>query len=368
MRQWVLSVPYQIRYWLSWDPKLITQILTIIIRVIKQYYRSKAKQRYKISGTQTGAVTLIQRFGSALNLNVHFHLLFIDGVYTKGEKPQFYRIVAPTDEEIRVLVKRMATRIIRFLTRREYLDDSLGADATEHEFPMLASCIGASVNHRIAYGRRSGKRVRRLISGWGALGDKPQSKSARCAAVNGFSLHANVETRYNEKKKMEKLLRYILRPPVALERMEKRVDGTISYKLKHPYSDGTTHVVFSPMELLEKLVALIPRPRAHLVRYHGVLAPNSHIRPKVIRQSERKPSEALNLIPGSREKRISWAKLLRRVFDVDVTVCPICSGNMKILSAILKRENIKRILIYLGVPPDVPPVAPARTRQLVASL
>jgi hypothetical protein len=65
---------------------------------------------------------------------------------------------------------------------------------------------------------------------------------------------------------------------------------------------------------------------------------------------------------------MTWAKLLRRVFDVDVTVCPLCAGQMKILSAILKRETIKRILTHLGVPPDVPPIAPARSQQLVASL
>lgn len=120
----------------------------------------------------------------------------------------------------------------------------------------------------------------------------------RCALSDGFSLHANVQIKRNERNLLEKLCRYTARSPIALERLSEREDGKILYELKTKYSDGTTHILFDPTELVEKVVALIPPPRANLLRYHGVLASNSKIRGKIVPQKEKekeKPAVPQNL-------------------------------------------------------------------------
>ena len=93
-----------------------------------------------------------------------------------------------------------------------------------------------------------------------------------------FSLHANVYCGPEQRDKLEKLCRYVARPAVAEERLKLKGNGDVLLRLKKPYSDGTSHLVFSPMEFLEKLAALVPPPRAHLTRFHGVLAPHAKIR------------------------------------------------------------------------------------------
>ncbi len=92
---------------------------------------------------------------------------------------------------------------------------------------------------------------------------------------NGFSLHTNVSCARGERKKLERLCRYITAPPIAHECLKLSDCGQVVYELKTPYRDGTTHVVMSPQERMQRLAALVPRPRLHLTRYHGILAPNA---------------------------------------------------------------------------------------------
>src|SRR5439155_6826253 len=103
------------------------------------------------------------------------------------------------------------------------------------------------------------------------------SKSIVCAVI-----HANVAVRADDRQGLERLCRYVLRPPVAQDRLELTADGRVLVILKGEWSDGTTHLLFEPVELLEKLAALTPRPRINLVLYHGVLAPHARWRGRVV--------------------------------------------------------------------------------------
>jgi hypothetical protein len=104
-------------------------------------------------------------------------------------------------------------------------------------------------------------------------GDDPCSAVAGQAA--GFSLHASVAARADERKKLERLCRYISRPAVSEARLSLTPGGLERYQLKTPYRDGTTHVLFEPLDFIARLAALVPKPRVNLTRYHGVFAPNS---------------------------------------------------------------------------------------------
>ena len=142
--------------------------------------------------------------------------------------------------------------------------------------------MAASVQQRIAFGERAGQQVRRIGAGFGAEGEAPTLTGPRCASVQGFSLHANTQVPAHRRDQLERLIRYTARGAVSLERLTQDANGDLVYTFTHPWSDGTTGIRLSPMELLEKLAALVPLPRVHLVRYGGCLAPHSHLRGAII--------------------------------------------------------------------------------------
>ena len=146
-----------------------------------------------------------------------------------------------------------------------------------------------------------------------------------------------------------------------------------AHELAHALSsrDGTTHIVFTPHELIVMLIPLIPRPRCHLVRYHGILGPAAKDRAKVVPTPPAPPvpdaAGADNAGTGeSREiditkiQRGSRLLLLKRVFMTDALTCPKCHGRMKILAAITKPDAICRILDHLGIPSEAPRRTAAR--------
>jgi len=221
--------------------------------------------------------------------------------------------------------------------------------------------MSASTVYRIAFGPRKGQKVLELKV---ATEDLPLSKSKvkskLCASWNGFSLHAGVSCRKDERKKLEKICRYIARPPIAKERLsiDKRT-GEVILKLKRAYPSGTTHLKFSQLEFLEKLAALVPRPRINLTRFHGCLAPNSTIRSQVVPQAD-VPEKKPELDKPCDQKSISWARLLKKVFDIEIETCPNCGGKVKVIAAIEDRLVICKILDHLNLPTSAPKIFPAR--------
>ncbi|MCZ2438934.1 MAG: transposase [Burkholderiales bacterium] len=139
------------------------------------------------------------------------------------------------------------------------------------------------------------------------------------------------------------------------ERVQLNAAGQVELKLKTPWRDGTTHLVMSPLEFMQRLAALVPRPRLHLIRFHGVLAPNAKLRALVVPQGPAAQEEPLTEAAvvaeceiesaQARPGRIGWARLLKRVFDIDMQHCPNCgAGELKIISTILERPVVEKIL------------------------
>ena len=121
----------------------------------------------------------------------------------------------------------------------------------------------------------------------------------RCAATDGFSLHADVRVKADERDRLEKLLRYAARPAIALERLSETEDGKILYRLKQRFSDGTSHFLIDPLEFVEKVIAIIPPARANLLRYHQLFGSNSKHRSKIV---PRKKEDSPNEVPSTGEK------------------------------------------------------------------
>jgi Putative transposase len=160
---------------------------------------------------------------------------------------------------------------------------------------------------------------------------------------------------------LEHLARYLARPPVANGRLTALADGNVALRFKRPFSDGTEAVVFTPFELIERLLPLIPRPRKHIIRFHGILAPAAGYRAKVVPAPKASvpPRERPGQEPPARY-RLPWAELLRRVFLVDALDCPRCHGRMRIVAAVTSPDAAERILRHLGENPAPPPIAGPR--------
>jgi hypothetical protein len=149
---------------------------------------------------------------------------------------------------------------------------------------------------------------------------------------------------------------------VSLERLQAEANGDLVYTFTHPWSDGTTGIRLSPVELLEKLVALVPLPRVHLVRYAGCLAPHSRLREAIIPTPRQQGLDGEEAHTGT--PYWPWARLLGRVFGLDMTTCPFCRrGTLRIIAAITQESVITRILRHLQLASVPPPIAPARARQ-----
>ena len=147
-----------------------------------------------------------------------------------------------------------------------------------------------------------------------------------CAESSGFSLHAGVLVKAHRRDDLRRLIAYVSRPALCLDRLSQTEDGNLKYKLKRPWANGKTHVILSPLELIEKLCALVPQARMHLVRYSGVLASKSKMRKGVIpgmtRAEIKAQKEAKDKDKDQNKKLVSahlWAKLLARTFEIDVS-------------------------------------------------
>jgi len=266
------------------------------------------------------------------------------------------------------VVQKISRRVLCTLRQLGYLEAGLdavvatGYDPLGDDAPELARTMAASVQQRIAFGERAGQQVRCIGAGFGHEGEVPTLIGTRCASVHGFSLHANTHVPAHRRDQLERLIRYMARGAVSLERLTQDATGDLVYTFTHPWSDGTTGIRLSPMELLEKLAALVPLPRVHLVRYGGCLAPHSSLRGAIIptpRQQGVGGDEANTGTPPW-----SWARLLGRVFALDMTTCPFCRrGSLRIMATITHEAVITRILRHLNLASVPPPIVPTRSRQ-----
>ena len=206
-----------------------------------------------------GAVTLIQRFGSAANLNIHVHCLLLDGVYRRGTdgEPVFVEVPAPADEALQAVLHKIITRTMKLLTRRGVLVEEEGStymadnDGDSDEARTLRPLQAAACTYRIAFGPRAGQKV---LTVQGAMPREKDFKQILCADIDGFSLHAAVRCAADDRQALEQLCRYITRPALANERVQTNAAGQVVLKLKTPWRDGTTHLVMSPLEFTKLLI------------------------------------------------------------------------------------------------------------------
>jgi hypothetical protein len=378
VRQWVLSVPYSLRYRLAYDSSLVRDVAQIFVRAIFSSIRRRAGIRASNRKARCGTVGFIQRFSDALNLDPHFHMMALDGFYLENSKSELAFLPAglPSDAEVVRVASRVHRSVMHLMKKRGIGPGADAQDTLQLDEPLLAELYSASISGRAATGPRAGRPIVRV-------GNEVESKNAEakagssCAMVEGFSVHAGVSVPARDRLRLERLLRYASRGPISNERLSLLPNGRVRYKLKRRWKDGTKAVIYEPMELMERLAALVPPPRFNTVRYYGVLAPASSLRryivpqdkseigpahPGCLAKAEASSTEASEAKPkpSKKSKNYSWAQLLKRVFEVDILICPRCGSKIRILCAIHQHDAIQKILTCLGLPSRAPPIAPAK--------
>jgi len=326
----------------------------ITLRAIFARQRLRAR-RLGMRHARTGAVTFVQRFGSALNLNVHFHCVVPDGVWTRDDSAvRFLPLPRLTDDDVAQVLRRIEVKVRALLEPRL---DALREDALPPD--ALAASQAESVS---------------------ALRGKPPDAyevKPLAAYHRGFSLHAGVHLHANNREGLAHLCGYGARPPLTHERLSALPDGRLTYRMKRRLGDGREMLILEPRELLRRLATLVPPPRAHLVRYHGVFGPASKWRQAIVppaptracvaaAHSKPQPAPGPELENKPRrapDTRVPWSELLLRVFRDDVLACP-CGGRRKVIAFVHERPVIEKMLRHLGLPPTGPPTTPARTAAL----
>jgi ribosomal protein S27E len=364
-RQWVLSFPWPLRLLFASQPEMLSRVLKVVIRAIETVLIHRAGLT-RSSRARTGVITLIQRFGSALNLNIHLHMIVLDGVYVEtAGRLRFHRVGAPPRETLERLLGRIIRRTLRLLVRDGALIEEPDQPWLNLQDPdTLDPLSAASIRYRIALGPGAGQRTLTVRD---PLLARPGSPASKPFTVNadGFSLNAAVACQAHERRRLERLCRYITRPAICLDRLSIHPDGRVTLRLKRPFSDGTTHILFTAEDFLARLAALVPRPHHNLTRYHGVFAPSAPFRTRVtpagaaarrrraVAKTDR--DEGCESHAGKYDRTdellapLTWAQRLRRVFDIDIATCPLCGGTLRVISDVTDPAVIAKILEHLRI-------------------
>ena len=217
---------------------------------------------------------------------------------------------------------------------------------------------------------------------------------------SGFSVDAGVCIEAHDRAALERLLRYCARPPFAMERLRKEGSELVyrcAKQRSEPASDKrgakADELHLTPLELIDRIAALVPPPRTHRHRYFGVLAPNSPLRAAVtalVQPAAPQPATVETAQPGAgvpgvalpgkavapippepaappkRPAHYLWAVLIARIYEVFPLLCPNCGGQMRLIAFITHSADIRQILDHIGVESEPPHITPARGPPLWA--
>jgi hypothetical protein len=406
VRQYVLSLPFELRRLAAFR----AEVLSALCRIFVQEIFASHRRRIPIANVESGAVTFVQRFGSTLNLNVHFHVVVLDGVFTRAEGGlAFHEAPAPTHDELLAIAVRTKNRALAWLKRKGYV---ARREDESNETPAVTAMDACA---QIALQRGEFADVR--ATDRAAAIEHVKSEAA--AEAEGFNVHAGVRIEADDDMGREKLCRYGARPVFAMDRIQRIPGGRIAYRTKAARGQRARCRIMTPIEFLARLAALIPPPRYPLVRFHGVIAPNSSWRKEVVPKPreprrelkktcderaskkalgssishaaakvcvEREPSvrsaaEAGTVVARfisanvlsvrhwerlengalmASSPRVDWPTLMRRTFSVDVLACAHCGGRLRVLAVLTEEAAVSKILAHLKMPTTGPPMARAR--------
>jgi len=413
VRQWVLSVPFELRVLLACRADAFGAITSLFVSEAFRWQRERARED-GLTKIRYGALVMQHRFGSSLNLNTHLHAVFPDGVFSRSPsgEVEFHELRQPVSNDLEDIAFNVHQRFLRWLRRHGLLknDDEDGFSNESAECSALEACAQGSLGLGNLVKKRGRQRTGHQDADGG--GFEQRAVNGSVGANHGYSLYAGNAIDADDKDARGRLLRYCLRAPLSLERLSIASDGNVIYQVKATRHGNETQRVMTPMQFMSRLVALIPPPYHPLLRYFGVFGPHSAWRKAVVpevapatehKQNSAKPSAAPTSKPRSSNlaatssqtsppdlaiastllaapekvlqqaahnrggqprfsqvRRIDWATLLKRVHSVDALACP-CGGRLKFVELITEPTTAREVLANMGLPTELPPIARARS-------
>ena len=302
-------------------------------------------------------LVVVQRFRSDLGLFVHLHALVTDGCFeapaVADDAVAFMPVESLGEQDLLRTLQRLHADLAEHL--------EVGGDDGEPVDEALVACVQLGLPLRAV----------------GPSSCEPRPASPMLVRGFGMQLHAAVTVDGRDRKRLERVCRYLLRPPFALEAVARTPDGQVRVHFKKPNRFGATFAQMTPDTFLARLCALVPSPRTHTVLYYGVLSAHHELRSAIVPRAdepEPEPKQLSLFIPRDQlelsaittllhaqlrdaaPSRLSWMKLLARVFRVDISVCSRCSGPVRVTRAVTTPQEIAAELRGARPPPRAPPV------------
>jgi hypothetical protein len=380
VRQFVLTFPFELRARLAYDRELLSRVTKLFNDCVLGFYRRTLRDLYRAGSGQGGTITVTQRTSSDLRLNPHLHQLALDGVFVEEDSGElvFHPLPSLSNSDVAELLDVVCTRMLALLEREGVIEDRrdprLADDGFAEREPALASLASAAVTGNMPAGPEARQRVPIRLQSDGSNASVSGLSARQC----GFSLHAATTAPAHDARARETLCKYVLRPPLAEQRVKKLPSGFVRIELKRAFSDGTVAIDLDPLSLLCRLAAAVPPPRAHLVRYAGVLSAAHRWRQRIVPpppEAESNdeacdhghPLPDANAVPEPAAKPPThrsgyrpWRELLRRTFQVDLDRCAQCGARLVLRALVTAAESVARFLRNIGEDPNPPPIAPAR--------
>jgi hypothetical protein len=260
-RQWVISLPIHLRYLIANNRELQRKVHAIVTRSISESYCAQGGPAK--TTRQTGYVSFTQYASSHLALNPHFHIVYLDGYYETIDAGRliFRKSPVPTKKRVAAVLATISRRLIALLLKRGIIDpegewlplpeeDPHGEGSPLYAGLQRAVSLGYSTIGPLDFGP-----VRKRGKSYGWQGEPSMFQSPLCARQNGISLHCARRIKAAQRRELEQLISYATRPPLSEQRLKKRDDGMVEFKLKRIFSDGTHTLVLTPLALLGRLAA-----------------------------------------------------------------------------------------------------------------
>lgn len=344
VRHWAFSVAPPLRFYIGFDPSLLTEVLNCYTDAQARCLKWKAKKLLKLKSVNQAipaSITTIQRWSKTLDLNVHFHSIVADGVFVQREpdgEVTFHQLPPLTRQEIEDVAWDACLRIRKVLVQRGVWQDLPEDDVATASAPARRHITGL-----LRLGRGE-PRVYRFCG----TARRHADDRAPLDGLQAFDLSVGEPVRAGDGDELEKLTRYVLNPPFSDEQLHDRADGTVLYTYKRANSDGTRSRVLTHEKLMDKLVLLTPQPYANLIRFHGAYAPNARIRSHAVPEFIETHVEDSTAFDNDEDDQRAWSELLIHSFGADVMMCPRGCGRLR-LTAIKSRHYTYRR--RSGVPP-----------------
>jgi hypothetical protein len=332
IRQFVLTLPIQLRFLVARDPKLLSAVRAVFLRAVSGLYRRTARAIAMCKALRTAGLCVAQRFGSALNLNPHLHSIFVDGAYRDDDdgKPVFVATPAVEKKAADRLLARIVAQLFKMLRRRGIITAEEWSSPEENTPDAQLTLEAMRVP---------------------VAPTQPASLHSSSASVLcGFSLHCASRASAHDQAARLRLFRYVLRPAIATDKLT--FDGkTVTFAMKRAFSDGLSVLRFSPQAFIRRIAQLVPRPRQHEIVYCGLFASNAKDRAKVVRVATHRKRAKNHPAhdPTAPSSTMSWQELLKRTFAIDLQKCDQCAGSVRIIATITERAVIAKILSHLGL-------------------